>query len=489
MASISKLSRDKRKKNAPYYIRFVDHEGKRRTTRGCSDRGVTQAKAAKIETVVQQIRLGVASPSELDSLMGKKQTEGLEEYLAGFEKSLSRKDNTEKHVKLTMARVRLVVDGCGFAGLDDLDADKAEAYVDAYCEEGDRGPRTYNHYLQAIDAFGNWLAHPKRRLVEHNPFAGIPRRNTATDIRHKRRALTAEEMALVVKTARQSDYRVQCYDGETRARLYLLSYMTGLRKGEIASLTPRSFDLDAAQPTVTVEAAASKHRKKDVLPLHAELVAMVRQWIDGLADDEPLFPKLAQRKAYKMIQRDLQECGIAYETDEGVADFHAAGRHTHITGLLLSGVKLVEAKELARHSDVRMTMKYTHVGLEDQAKAVNLLPALKLPAEEATGECLHYVSTESGAAGQDGAKPGSDRQNSESGDDRRKSLSRRGIGAKKTAGGAEWRQPAKSGGGGNRTRVPRSLHVRFYVCSQSFWFRPAGALTDMATDGLSRYFS
>ena len=87
-----------------------------------------------------------------------------------------------------------------------------------------------------------------------------------------------------------------------------------------------------------------------------------------------------------MIQRDLEEAGIPYETEEGLADFHAAGRHTHITGLLKSGVSLVEAKELARHSDVRMTMKYTHIGLADQAVAVNRLPALSY--------CLLRTATE-----------------------------------------------------------------------------------------------
>ena len=410
MASISKLSRDKRKKNAPYYIQFMDHEGKRRTTRGCSDRGVTQTKAAKIETIVQQVKLGVADVAELNAMLGHKQSEGLEDHLANFKRSLSLKGSTEKHVKLTMARVRLVVEGCGFNTLDSLDADAAETFVSDDCENRKLGSRTYNHYLQSLDAFGGWLAHPKRRVVDQNPFAGIPRRNVETDIRHKRRALSSEEIALVIQTARNSDYSVQCYDGETRARLYFLSYMTGLRKGELASLTPRSFDLDAPQPTLTVEASASKHRKKDTLPLHCDLVLMVREWTKGMEIDEVLFPKLAKRKAYFMIRRDLEEAGIPYETEDGIADFHAAGRHTHITGLLKSGVSLVEAKELARHSDVRMTMKYTHIGLDDQAKAVNQLPSLDLPANGAAGECLHIVCTECGADGQSGATTGSDRQ-------------------------------------------------------------------------------
>ena len=76
-----------------------------------------------------------------------------------------------------------------------------------------------------------------------------------------------------------------------------------------------------------------------------------------------------------MVKKDLERVGIAYETEEGIADFHAAGRHTHITELLRNGASLPEAKELARHSDVSMTMKYTHIGLSDQAKAVANLPA------------------------------------------------------------------------------------------------------------------
>jgi hypothetical protein len=33
-----------------------------------------------------------------------------------------------------------------------------------------------------------------------------------------------------------------------------------------------------------------------------------------------------------------------------------------------------QAKELARHSDVRTTMRCTHIGIEDQAKALSSLP-------------------------------------------------------------------------------------------------------------------
>ena len=155
------------------------------------------------------------------------------------------------------------------------------------------------------------------------------------------------------------------------------------KEGELASLTPRSFLLDAPQPTLTVQAGASKHRRKDVLPLHPTLVSLLREWTQG-DPDAPLFPKLARRKTWLMVQKDLALAGIPYKTAEGIADFHAAGRHTHITELLRNGVTLPEAKELARHSDVKMTMRYTHIGMDDQAEALRLLP------------CQHIVSKSAG---------------------------------------------------------------------------------------------
>ena len=158
--------------------------------------------------------------------------------------------------------------------------------------------------------------------------------------------------------------------------------MTGPRKGEIASLTPVSFNLDANPPTITVDAADSKHRRKDVLPLHPELVAMLRDWLKGMKPTDRLFPRLAGKKTWVMVKNDLERAGIPYRNHAGIADFHAAGRHTHITELLRNGASIPEAQKLARHSDVKMTMRYTHIGIDDQARALAALPAPK-PASSA----------------------------------------------------------------------------------------------------------
>lgn len=53
-----------------------------------------------------------------------------------------------------------------------------------------------------------------------------------------------------------------------------------------------------------------------------------------------------------------------------MADFHVAGRHSRITGLIASGASIMEAKQLTRHADIRQTAKYTHTGIRLRADAL-----------------------------------------------------------------------------------------------------------------------
>ncbi len=398
MASIFK--RDKRKRNANYWIQYTNHIGKRKTVKGFTDRGLTEQLAAKLENEAMLRQRGLIDPQAEQACEQRKTS--LEEHLTVFERRLNRADSTAKHVRLTMTRIRRIIDEAGFAVPTDIDAESVENVLREMRESNEIGHRTYNHYLQAIDQFCNWLV-PKRLSV--NPLAGLERLNTEVDVRHPRRALTVEEFGQLLQSARTSGVTIQCYDGEQRARIYLLSFLTGLRRKELGTLTPRNFDLDANPPILTVNAACSKHRRQDVLPLHPDLVPQLRKWTKGLADDEVLFPKLAKRRTWLMVKKDLERVGIPYQTKAGIADFHAAGRHTHITELFRNGASITEAKELARHTDVRMTMKYTHIGLEDQAKAVAALPIPKNndASEALQMRCNSGVTTEQSTSASDTA--------------------------------------------------------------------------------------
>ncbi len=231
--------------------------------------------------------------------------------------------------------------------------------------------------------------------------------------------------------------------------------MTGLRRAELASLTAESFDLGEPQPILTVEAGASKHRRRDVLPLHEDLLPMVRDWIAELKPEEVLFPKLARRRTWLMVKKDLERVGIPYKTKEGIADFHAAGRRSYITGLVRSGVSLPLVMSLARHRDVRMTMRYTHLGIDEQATALKRLP----------GICQHIVSKQGLPAQQEAASARTKVQ-------RNKGEARGVSDAPKAPYSADWHKKAPSGKDGAKWRRresnprPANLREGFYVRSR-----------------------
>jgi len=186
--------------------------------------------------------------------------------------------------------------------------------------------------------------------------------------------------------------------------LYLLAAWTGFRRNELGSLTPRSFRFDDDTPTVTVEAAFSKRRRRDVQPLHRDIARRVKQWIEkrGFKPDDVILPVseaggATDRDTAEMMKRDLTAARSSWiadaETDQErkrressdflrykdsrghFADFHAL-RHTFITNLCRSGIAPRTAQPLARHCDIRLTMNtYTHIDQEEQAAAINSLPS------------------------------------------------------------------------------------------------------------------
>jgi site-specific recombinase XerD len=392
MASIFKRGRDKGKRRAHWYVSYTDHLGRRRTKKGFTDKTLSEQLAAKLENEVMLRQRGLIDPD--DERMANQKATLLAVHLDAFERSLA--PNSEKYIKLVMSRVRRLVKECKFETAGDINPEVVAERLTALQESEKFGHRTYNHYVQALHTFCNWLVTSRR--LPSNPVIGLERLNTDVDVRHARRALTPEEVCKLVESARNSNEEIAALSGEERARVYIFSYMTGLRRKEMASLTPRSFDLNGDPPTVTVQATVSKHRKKDVLPLHSELVAMLREWMAGMEPEDHLFLNLDRKKTWLMVKKDLERVGIPYETAEGIADFHAAGRHSHVTELLRSGASLPEARELARHSDIRTTMKYTHIGMEDRARALSNLRWQRIGSGARDVGRQHAASNDNGKA-------------------------------------------------------------------------------------------
>jgi len=228
------------------------------------------------------------------------------------------------------------------------------------------------------------------RRASENPLQHLQGYNVRTDRRHDRRALTADELRRLLAVTAGEPLRFGMA-GADRATLYEVAVSTGFRAGELRSLTPESFDLDADPATVIVEAAYSKHRRRDVQPLPIPLAGRLAGY---LADRPPAAPVFAMPyKPAKMLRADLQAAGIPYRDGAGcVADFHAL-RHTFVSNLAAGGVHPKDAQTLARHSTITLTMdRYTHRGVGDVAAALDALPDLTRggdarEAQRKTGTC------------------------------------------------------------------------------------------------------
>ena len=182
--------------------------------------------------------------------------------------------------------------------------------------------------------------------------------------------------------------------------LYRVALNTGLRASELASLTPRSFDLEVDPPTVTVEAAYSKHRRRDVLPIQPDLAASVHDYLErkGVGRGELIWPGTWSMKASaRMLRIDLAAASIPYrDASDRVFDFHSL-RHEFISNLARCGAHPKEAQALARHSTITLTMdRYTHLGIVDLSAALERLP--QLDAQPGGVEAVAARATGTGGA-------------------------------------------------------------------------------------------
>ena len=111
--------------------------------------------------------------------------------------------------------------------------------------------QTCQHYLRAIKQFSRWLERDGR--IRHDALAHLTGFNAATDRRYERRALDADELGWLVRITETAPQWRQSLAGADRAMLYRVAAGTGFRVGELASLTPESFNLDADPPAIALD--------------------------------------------------------------------------------------------------------------------------------------------------------------------------------------------------------------------------------------------
>jgi len=385
----------KRNGKGPWRIAYIDWDPKtgrkrrRQTSTRQGDKAVATQMAERLEADARRHKQEADDLAELrrrglsDPVAERLADHGrvtLSDHLDAYEAVLEGKGNTADHIRTTLSACRSILDACGFVFPGDLDPVKVSRWVtrERKGTEGREAPaaRTINRKLGAFKGFSHWLWETGR--IRTDPMVQVHKLNAQTDRRIRRRALTDDEIARLMEAA-ENGPEVMGMAGPDRAMLYRVALGTGLRRNELRSLTPQSFYLaNPDKAKVVVEAAYSKHRRRDVLPIRRELAMAIARFIEGKAADEPLFPTMPVRTA-EMLRVDLAKARPwipETDTKGRRVDFHSL-RTSFITRLARCGVPPAVAKMLARHSTITLTMDhYAAVEDADGRDALNGLPPL-----------------------------------------------------------------------------------------------------------------
>ena len=299
--------------------------------------------------------------------------------VARFVKYLKDRDNSAIYIARTEARIRAVL-----ASTPHLTAESMQTFLDGLAAQ-DIGAKTRNHYLRACKMYSRWRR--REGLALSDPLEVMNLANAEADRRRVRRALSDEDFAKLIEATRDSTTTVLGLTPAQRVILYLVATYTGLRAGELASLTRESFRLAETGSTVLVRAGQSKNRRTVALPIPSALVATLATWMAHQPAGVPLFAARwsDEDRGAEMLRHDLEAAGVPFKDAAGrVFDFHSLRVQT-ASNLARARVPLVTAQQLMRHSTPILTANvYTSLGHDELAAAVDKVPVIGVGAPRGT---------------------------------------------------------------------------------------------------------
>ena len=425
-----------------YTAKYRDGEGiVCEVSTGCRDEDAARSVLSKLERRAELVRSEVISPAE--AATADHQRTPIADHFTAYLNHVRAKGATDAHIADLKRKAERLFADC-FATLRDIDAEKLESWLNNRQAEG-MSARTRNAYLQAVRGFCKWCVQSKR--LSTNPLIRITKADEKSDRRRQRRSMTEAELVMLLQVARMrplAEYgretsrpdddesegngnppkrskwkktvltldtmpavaeraRERLADnpefveklerlGRERALIYKMLVLTGLRRGELTSLTVGQVELDGPMPFVELKAADEKNRQGSTIPIRADLANDLKDWLSntpkpstlrlrndkGTCDSKrPLFT--VPKGLVRILDRDLRTAGIAKRDERGrTIDVHAL-RHTFGTLLSKGGVAPRTAQAALRHSKIDLTMNiYTDPRLLDTHGALDTLPSLNL---------------------------------------------------------------------------------------------------------------
>jgi len=215
-------------------------------------------------------------------------------------------------------------------------------------------PRTVNKKLRAASQMLNWAV--RCELIPSNPIANI--RMLPQEPQKPLKALTDEEVERLLASSPR-DAR----------EIWEVFLHTGMRRGELTTLTWGDVDLKSSRLLVTAD--VSKNNKSRMIPMGPRVQRILRSRFADQSPSDSVFPSIEKwsntyEGSIKVFKRCCRLAGL-----EGFT-LHSL-RRTFTVSLLEKGASPAVVQKLLGHATANLTLEvYAKVREGDGARAVSL---------------------------------------------------------------------------------------------------------------------
>ena len=201
------------------------------------------------------------------------------------------------------------------------------------------------------------LARVKYKMTENDPFSMV---KIPSNKQHRVRYLTDEERAILLEALSQSKY------------LWLRDYVvvaceTGFRRRNMVEMTWKHVDFKSC--TITFSSSETKNKKPLMMPMSQNVLNVITSIYNR------------DKKGYvfkNRIGKPINREGLTNQFTKltkkfGIPDFHIHDmRHDFCSQLALGGAELYDICDMAGHSNLEQTMRYTHLMPKRKRKAIEI---------------------------------------------------------------------------------------------------------------------
>jgi len=347
--------------------------------------GVLHEVGASIDSA-QESRVPLEDPPER-ALMGPVETTtgiGLRDIASDYLDDLEVRVSP-RHFVQVRARLGKVLDTIGDMPAADLKPLNVIRFRNDLRRTGvsDRTVDTHTGPLKTMLTWGVEVG-----LITENPLAKLKKLSSRrSEKRHKRRAMTDEEIARFLSAARIDDEdndaraATEGIDRVPQVPLWTFLLDSGARWGEARQLAWRDVDFD--QRAVVLRSETTKSRRQRAIPMTASLESQLRT-LDALREDHPgvesvfLSPEgrpwgVPTTNPMRIYRRIMFRAGIERETSAGKLDLHSL-RVTFASRLARCDAGLVKVQRLLGHSHPSLTEAiYSRLTIDDLRDAVEAM--------------------------------------------------------------------------------------------------------------------